>query len=171
MDESSAGSSGPKRTPKKLGFLKTIQMILAKDGISAFWRGIGPALILVINPVLQYTVFEQLKNLLVASRTRKLKAAGVAAAAAALTDWDFFFLGAISKLGSTGDLFCIQYLIGFSSCNVGDVSLHVSALLAFNILSSADQHLQCCQESPASWEPQIQVFNGWSYHHTSGRRH
>jgi adenine nucleotide transporter 17 len=56
-------------------------------------------LILVINPVVQYTVFEQLKNFLIASRTDKLRAAGAATAVAILSDWDFFFLGALSKLG------------------------------------------------------------------------
>ena len=81
-----------------MGIVETIQHILRKDGITAFWRGIGPALVLVINPVLQYTVFEQLKNVLVARRTQKLRAAGVVAAVAVLSDWDFFFLGAISKL-------------------------------------------------------------------------
>lgn len=72
----------------------------------AFWRGIGPALVLVINPVLQYTVFEQLKNFLVVRRTNKLRAAGAAATAiAVLSDWDFFFLGALSKLGKAKDFF------------------------------------------------------------------
>ena len=53
-----------------------------------------------MNPVLQYTVFEQLKNILVSRRTSRLRAAGAAAAVAALTGWDFFVLGAISKLGT-----------------------------------------------------------------------
>jgi solute carrier family 25 (peroxisomal adenine nucleotide transporter), member 17 len=73
-------------------------------GISrAFWRGIGPALVLVINPVLQYTVFEQLKNVLIARRTNTLRASGAIAvtATAILSDWDFFLLGAISKLVAT----------------------------------------------------------------------
>jgi adenine nucleotide transporter 17 len=103
---------------RKLGFFETLNNLLAKEGIgcvmhcfeyrrflliqqsSAFWRGIGPALILVINPVIQYTTFEQLKNFLLARRTNKSRAAGAAAAAtvATLTDWDFFILGAISKL-------------------------------------------------------------------------
>jgi solute carrier family 25 (peroxisomal adenine nucleotide transporter), member 17 len=67
--------------------------------VSAFWRGLGPALILVINPIIQYTAFEQLKNILVARRTSKLQAAGAVTAVAVLSDLDFFFLGAISKLG------------------------------------------------------------------------
>ncbi|KAJ3801611.1 mitochondrial carrier domain-containing protein [Lentinula aff. detonsa] len=75
---------------EKLGFLQTVQHILTKFGMKGFFRGIGPALVLVVNPVIQYSVFEQLKNLLTARR--KLQRKGN------LTDWDFFVLGAISKL-------------------------------------------------------------------------
>lgn len=80
--------------------LETIQTILAKDGPKGFFRGLGPALVLVINPVLQYTVFEQQKNFLVKTRTAKMRARGAGSAVAVLTDWDFFFLGALSKLGA-----------------------------------------------------------------------
>jgi adenine nucleotide transporter 17 len=62
-------------------------------------RGISPALVLVINPVIQYTIFEQLKNMLVKRRTTLLRAVGGVAATAALTDLDFFLLGALSKFG------------------------------------------------------------------------
>lgn len=65
---------------------------------SALWRGIGPALVLVMNPIIQYTAFEQLKNFLITRRTTKLRAAG-GKGVAILSDWDFFVLGAISKLG------------------------------------------------------------------------
>ncbi|KAJ3869653.1 peroxisomal membrane protein [Lentinula novae-zelandiae] len=82
----------PNTQSKNLGFLETVQHILAKFGMKGFFRGIGPALVLVVNPVIQYSVFEQLKNVL-ASR-RKLRRRG------GLTDWDFFVLGAISKLGN-----------------------------------------------------------------------
>ena len=33
--------------------LQAAKGIYEQDGISGFWRGIGPALILVINPVIQ----------------------------------------------------------------------------------------------------------------------
>ncbi|KAJ7204322.1 mitochondrial carrier domain-containing protein [Mycena pura] len=89
------------RSVKKLSIVQTVKSILAKDGIRAFWRGIGPALVLVINPVLQYTVFEQLKNALLARRTAKLRAAGIAAAVAVLSDGDVFLLGALAKLVAT----------------------------------------------------------------------
>ncbi|TFK43557.1 mitochondrial carrier domain-containing protein [Crucibulum laeve] len=106
---------------KKLGFLATVQSILAKDGIGAFWRGIGPALVLVINPVLQYTVFEQLKNFLIARRTNKLRAAGGAAATIAiLSDWDFFFLGALSKLVATSATY--PYIVVKSRLQAGSAN-------------------------------------------------
>ncbi|KAH9939958.1 mitochondrial carrier [Amylocystis lapponica] len=103
MEQPSSDSSVPRPDVKKLGFIATIQHILRKDGISAFWRGLGPAMILVVNPVLQYTVFEQLKNFLIKRRTAKLRAAGAAAvtAVAVLSDTDYFLLGAFSKLVST----------------------------------------------------------------------
>lgn len=50
---------------------------------------------------MKYTVFEQLKNLLIVRRTAKLRAAtGATKVVAVLSDMDFFWLGALSKLGS-----------------------------------------------------------------------
>ncbi|KAF8192440.1 mitochondrial carrier domain-containing protein [Pholiota molesta] len=113
--------SGEPVVVKKLGFFETVQNILAKDGISAFWRGIGPALVLVMNPIIQYTAFEQLKNLLISRRTAKLRAAGNAAAgaaaAAALSDFDFFILGALSKLVATS--FTYPYIVVKSRLQAG----------------------------------------------------
>ncbi|KAG5637775.1 hypothetical protein H0H81_003276 [Sphagnurus paluster] len=122
-------SSQHEITMKKLSFVETVKNILAKDGIKAFWRGIGPALVLVINPVLQYTVFEQLKNILVANRTAKLRAAGAAATVVAvLSDWDFFFLGALSKLVATGSTY--PYIVMKSRLQAGQASAlkHKSSL-------------------------------------------
>jgi len=78
--------------------------------VSAFWRGLGPALVLVINPIIQYTAFEQLKNSLITRRTSKLQAAGAATAVAVLSDLDFFLLGAISKLGKPAQ-YCSKFLV------------------------------------------------------------
>ena len=95
----SSSTSAPQPV-QKLSILQTVRHILAVDGPLGFMRGIGPALVLVINPVIQYTIFEQLKNMLVTRRTTALRATGGAAAAVAvLTDLDFFLLGALSKFG------------------------------------------------------------------------
>ncbi|TFY81880.1 hypothetical protein EWM64_g2129 [Hericium alpestre] len=83
--------------PKKPGMLDTAAQILRTGGFAGLWRGIGPALVLVINPVLQYTVFEQLKNTLVRRRRARAVPGGTV-----LTDLDFFILGALSKLVATG---------------------------------------------------------------------
>lgn len=87
---------------KKLGFLQTVKKIYEKDGLAAFWRGVGPALILVINPIIAYTAFEQLKNYIL--RKRLASAASIrpvsqgitAKPATVLSDLDNFLLGAVS---------------------------------------------------------------------------
>lgn len=120
LNESDSWLSLSNSEARKLGFWETIQRILAKDGIGAFWRGLGPALILVINPVIQYTVFEQLKNFLIASRTNKLRAAGGVTAVAILSDWDFFFLGALSKLVATSSTY--PYIVMKSRLHAGEAN-------------------------------------------------
>ena len=47
----------------------------------------------------QYTAFEQLKNMVIARRTARLRAAG-SPLAATLSDLDYFLLGALSKLSA-----------------------------------------------------------------------
>lgn len=122
---------------------------------SAFWRGIGPALVLVINPVLQYTAFEQLKNRLIAKRTAKLRAAGGAVTAVVvLTDLDFFILGALSKLGN--------YDCGFHILHT-DFSFVVATSFTYPymlvVTSMFNRHIltlaQSCQKSPSSGVPEI----------------
>ncbi|PIA15233.1 mitochondrial carrier [Coemansia reversa NRRL 1564] len=68
--------------------LQAFTEIIKEDGVLSLWQGLIPALILVINPIIQYTAFEQLKNRI--ERIRKLGSL------------DFFLLGAISKLCATG---------------------------------------------------------------------
>jgi len=117
LNQPSPDPSQPKIVVKRLGFLETVRTILAKDGVKAFWRGIGPSLVLVINPVLQYTIFEQLKNFLITKRTARLRATGVATAIAVLSDWDFFFLGAFSKLIATSSTY--PYIVVKSRLHAG----------------------------------------------------
>ncbi|KAJ3067681.1 hypothetical protein HDU98_009117 [Podochytrium sp. JEL0797] len=80
-------------TKKPLTVLQTVQKIFKEEGITGFWKGIMPALILVINPIIQYTVFERLKDMMQARRTAK--------GGGLLTGFDFFLLGAVSKLCAT----------------------------------------------------------------------
>jgi len=115
-----SGKEGPTKRVK-LSAMDAASAILKKDGLSGFWRGIGPALILVINPIIQvsenqqalskseaenqYTTFERLVSVLLSYR---LARQGVSSTGkpmmgrSALTDWDMFILGAASKLVATG---------------------------------------------------------------------
>lgn len=74
----------PKTSKSTLG---TLIDIIKQEGPKALFSGVFPALVLVINPILQYTFFEQLKNIV--ERRRRI------------TPKDAFYLGAIGKLLAT----------------------------------------------------------------------
>ncbi|KAJ3138760.1 hypothetical protein HK100_012375 [Physocladia obscura] len=78
---------------KALTTAQIVAKIYKEEGIFGFWKGIIPALILVINPIIQYTVFERLKDIWQTRRTAR--------GGGPLTGLDFFWLGAISKLCAT----------------------------------------------------------------------
>ncbi|PNY26989.1 Peroxisomal membrane protein PMP47A [Tolypocladium capitatum] len=78
-----AGVSRPS-TPSTVG---TLMSLLKNEGPQALFAGVIPALVLVVNPILQYTLFEQMKNA-VEKRRR-------------VTPTIAFFLGALGKLFAT----------------------------------------------------------------------
>lgn len=69
---------------------KTLVEIIETDGVKTLFAGVLPALVLVINPIIQYTIFEQIKNIITASNGKKSFTAGKA-----------FFIGAFGKLIAT----------------------------------------------------------------------
>jgi len=78
-------SSGP--TKKAPSTLATLYALVRDEGPARLFAGVMPALVLVINPILQYTVFEQMKQLLEKKRR--------------VTPKDAFYLGALGKLLAT----------------------------------------------------------------------
>ncbi|KAJ6035160.1 hypothetical protein N7499_002378 [Penicillium canescens] len=76
---------GAKKT--KASTLSTLMDLLREEGPKALFAGVLPALVLVINPILQYTIFEQLKNIV--ERRRRM------------TPKDAFYLGALGKIMAT----------------------------------------------------------------------
>lgn len=69
---------------------KTIFHIIETDGVGTLFAGVFPALVLVINPIIQYTIFEQIKNIIIASNGKK-----------SFTAVKAFFIGALGKLVAT----------------------------------------------------------------------
>lgn len=69
------------------GTISTLLNIIRQDGVTRLFAGVLPALVLVINPILQYTIFEQLKQAV--EKRRKV------------TPTDSFLLGALGKLAAT----------------------------------------------------------------------
>ncbi|OJD11119.1 hypothetical protein AJ78_08043 [Emergomyces pasteurianus Ep9510] len=86
-DEKDGLPGGAAAKPKSKSTLATLMELLRKEGPRALFSGVLPALILVVNPILQYTFFEQLKNVL--ERRRRI------------TPTDAFYLGAMGKLLAT----------------------------------------------------------------------
>ncbi|OQD73472.1 hypothetical protein PENDEC_c015G03795 [Penicillium decumbens] len=83
--EEQALPGAPKKA--KASTLSTLMDLLRQEGPKALFAGVLPALILVINPILQYTIFEQLKNIV--ERRRRI------------TPKDAFYLGALGKIMAT----------------------------------------------------------------------
>ncbi|KAJ6085964.1 hypothetical protein N7486_010245 [Penicillium sp. IBT 16267x] len=86
--KSGSEEQGLPGAPKtKASTLSTLMDLLRQEGPKALFAGVLPALILVINPILQYTIFEQLKNTV--ERRRRM------------TPKDAFYLGALGKILAT----------------------------------------------------------------------
>ena len=77
-----------KQKPEKPSSIGTLLKIIKEDGFMRLFAGVMPALVLVLNPILQYTVYERLKQML--EKTRKVGAR------------ESFVLGALGKLVATG---------------------------------------------------------------------
>lgn len=78
---------GAQRKAAKPSTIGTLMALLQNEGPQALFSGVLPALVLVINPILQYTLFEQMKNYV--EKRRKV------------TPTIAFFLGALGKLFAT----------------------------------------------------------------------
>ncbi len=79
-----SGNGEGEKAPSTVG---TLMKIIREDGFMRLFAGVLPALVLVLNPILQYTVYERLKQML--EKRRKVGAT------------DSFLLGALGKLAAT----------------------------------------------------------------------
>ncbi|KAK4963155.1 hypothetical protein LTR10_000783 [Elasticomyces elasticus] len=81
------GDAAASETKKAPGTVATFLKIVREEGFLRLFAGVLPALVLVINPILQYTIFEQLKQAV--EKRRKVTAT------------DSFLIGALGKLAAT----------------------------------------------------------------------
>eukprot|EP01024_Parvocaulis_polyphysoides_P014647 TRINITY_DN1611_c1_g2_i2.p1 TRINITY_DN1611_c1_g2~~TRINITY_DN1611_c1_g2_i2.p1 ORF type:complete len:187 (+),score=13.71 TRINITY_DN1611_c1_g2_i2:100-660(+) len=79
------------------GMVHGIYTIARKEGIKGFYKGIVPALLLTLNPTLQFTIYEQLKS--IGEKFQVKKQVG---------DFDSLGYGAIAKLCSSGFTYPLQ---------------------------------------------------------------
>jgi adenine nucleotide transporter 17 len=86
-DEEATGIAVEPKATRPPSTLGTLLSLLKNEGPQALFAGVVPALVLVINPILQYTLFEQMKNAVEKKRR--------------VTPTVAFFLGAIGKLFAT----------------------------------------------------------------------
>ncbi|KAI6715557.1 hypothetical protein JHW43_001910 [Diplocarpon mali] len=73
--------------PKQPTTIGTLLALIKEEGPLALFAGVVPALVLVVNPILQYTIFEQLRNTIEKRRR--------------VTPTIAFLLGALGKLFAT----------------------------------------------------------------------
>ncbi|KAE8449220.1 hypothetical protein EG329_008387 [Mollisiaceae sp. DMI_Dod_QoI] len=85
--ESDEGLLPGAKAPKAPTSLGTLLALVKEEGPQALFAGVVPALVLVINPILQYTIFEQLKNIIEKKKR--------------VTPTIAFMLGALGKLFAT----------------------------------------------------------------------
>ena len=85
--DSLINSTMPDKPARKQSSFATLMELCKTEGPVSLFAGVLPALVLVVNPILQYTIFEQLKDVLEKRRR--------------LTPRHAFFLGAVSKLLAT----------------------------------------------------------------------
>ena len=86
-NEKDVESQQSKKTKKKPSTIGTLLQLLREEGPGSLMAGVLPALVLVINPILQYTIYEQLKNFIEKKRRMGPR--------------DAFVLGALGKLLAT----------------------------------------------------------------------
>ena len=80
-------TSEDEQEEKPASTIGTLVRIIKEDGFMRLFAGVLPALVLVLNPILQYTVYERLKQML--EKRRKVGPV------------DSFLLGALGKLAAT----------------------------------------------------------------------
>ncbi|KAL7553057.1 hypothetical protein ACHAWF_016298 [Thalassiosira exigua] len=92
---------------KNRGALVLLGTILSEKGIGGFYKGIEAYTVLCLKPAIQYTVYEQVKRVVLAARRadaprgRGRSAVAASAAADSLSAAEAFFLGMVARVVAT----------------------------------------------------------------------
>lgn len=86
-EETEEGLLPGAKAPQAPTTVGTLLALIREEGPQSLFAGVVPALVLVVNPILQYTIFEQLKNVLEKKKR--------------ITPTVAFMLGALGKLFAT----------------------------------------------------------------------
>ena len=101
------GKGNHKKESTIQGLMSTAREVYAKGGLPAFWAGLGPSCLLVVNPAINFAAFDRLKLLynrgFKGGKGRKLTANE--AANMSLGPLEAFFIGAASKAIATSITF------------------------------------------------------------------
>ena len=87
QEEGEKDVEAQRKPKKKVSTIGTLVQLVKDEGLGSLMAGVLPALVLVVNPILQYTIYEQLKNYI--EKKRKVGPR------------DAFMLGAVGKLLAT----------------------------------------------------------------------
>ncbi|XP_010517381.1 PREDICTED: peroxisomal nicotinamide adenine dinucleotide carrier-like isoform X2 [Camelina sativa] len=100
-DQTAASESSPSSDeqalvavePRPYGTFNTIREVYDEAGVTGFWKGVIPTLIMVSNPSMQFMLYETMLTKL--KKKRALKGSNN------VTALETFLLGAVAKLGAT----------------------------------------------------------------------
>jgi hypothetical protein len=84
---------------KNRGAFVLMGNILSEKGIGGFYKGIQAYVVLCLKPAIQYTVYEQVKQIVIGAR--RLQAHGKAAVDDSLSAAEAFFLGMFARIVAT----------------------------------------------------------------------
>ena len=104
----SASTSRESTTSASRAYLDTIRDVRAKGGLRAFWSGMAPSCLLVVNPAVNFAAFDRLKTTYNRAKARagargrsRVAMSDIEAATTPLGPLEAFLIGAASKAIAT----------------------------------------------------------------------
>lgn len=95
------------------GVLDCLTRIVNEEGVGALWNGVGPSLILVSNPTIQFSTYERVRGVMVKIAEKR---------GSEITSFEFFVMGAIAKAVATVLTYPLQIAQSRLRADKGDAS-------------------------------------------------